>query len=159
MPQTVPRVRLLGNSQGQPTNTVIGLHGPRPRLRQGGTMRCWRALPIGLALLSILYAGCGRDAGGTAESMETTGDPLLPVCRVEEVFFVSGGNRLAGMLYVPPSNRPHPALAMVLGSGPRDRSYGGAGPALGGHFAAHGYACLVWDKPGVGQSKGDYNLQ
>src|SRR5947209_3678659 len=84
---------LLGNSRRQPTNTVIGLDDPRSRLHQGGTMRCWRALPIGLALLSILYAGCGRDAGGTAEAMETTGDPLLPVCRVEEVSFLRGGNR------------------------------------------------------------------
>src|SRR5438309_29797 len=56
MRQTVSGVRLLGNSRGQPTNTVIGLAGPRSRLRQGGTMRCWRALPIELALLSTRAA-------------------------------------------------------------------------------------------------------
>jgi pimeloyl-ACP methyl ester carboxylesterase len=33
------------------------------------------------------------------------------------------------------------------------------GPALWTHFARHGFACLAWDKPGVGQSSGDYNAQ
>jgi len=77
----------------------------------------------------------------------------------EEIHFRAGDNDLAGTLYPPSTPGPHPAIAMVLGSGPRDRNYGGAGPALGRHFAQHGYACLAWDKPGVGQSKGDYNLQ
>jgi pimeloyl-ACP methyl ester carboxylesterase len=48
---------------------------------------------------------------------------------------------------------------MVLGSGASDRTYGGVGPALGRHFARHGFACLAWDKPGVGQSTGDYHAQ
>jgi pimeloyl-ACP methyl ester carboxylesterase len=48
---------------------------------------------------------------------------------------------------------------MILGSGARDRHYGGTGPAIGKHFARHGFACLAWDKPGVGQSTGDFNAQ
>jgi hypothetical protein len=30
---------------------------------------------------------------------------------------------------------------------------------VGNHFAQHGFACLAWDKPGVGQSTGDFNAQ
>jgi alpha-beta hydrolase superfamily lysophospholipase len=48
---------------------------------------------------------------------------------------------------------------MILGSDRHDRDYGGVGPALGRHFARAGFACLAWDKPGVGKSTGDYNTQ
>jgi pimeloyl-ACP methyl ester carboxylesterase len=48
---------------------------------------------------------------------------------------------------------------MILGSEGHDRDYGGVGPALGRHFARAGFACLTWDRPGVGQSTGDYNKQ
>ena len=41
----------------------------------------------------------------------------------------------------------------------QDRAYGGAGPALGRHFASNGFACLAWDKPGVGRSTGESNAQ
>jgi pimeloyl-ACP methyl ester carboxylesterase len=50
-------------------------------------------------------------------------------------------------------------VALVYGSDPADRTYGGVGSALADHFARHGFACLAWDKPGVGQSTGDYNAQ
>jgi pimeloyl-ACP methyl ester carboxylesterase len=78
---------------------------------------------------------------------------------VEQVRFFHGKNVLAGDLYRPARKGPHPAVAMVLGSGKQDRDYGGTGPALGRHFARHGFACLTWDKPGVGKSTGDFNAQ
>jgi pimeloyl-ACP methyl ester carboxylesterase len=79
--------------------------------------------------------------------------------RLENVRFQHGKNVLAGTLYLPAGPGPHPALALVFGSGAQDRNYGGTGPALGRHFARHGYACLAWDKPGVGQSTGDFYAQ
>jgi alpha-beta hydrolase superfamily lysophospholipase len=78
---------------------------------------------------------------------------------VEEVEFRHGDHRLAGSLYLPGGTGPFPAVAMVLGSGARDRAYGGAVPVIGGHFSKHGIACLAWDKPGVGGSTGDFNAQ
>jgi pimeloyl-ACP methyl ester carboxylesterase len=77
----------------------------------------------------------------------------------EEVRFQSGGNTLAGTLHRPVKPGPHAALVLVLGSGPMDRAYGGVGTALARHFARHGFACLSWDRPGVGQSTGSYLAQ
>jgi pimeloyl-ACP methyl ester carboxylesterase len=78
---------------------------------------------------------------------------------VEDVHFRHGDDLLAGSLFRPEAPGPHPAVALVLGSGAQDRAYGGTGTALGRHFARHGFACLAWDKPGVGQSTGDYTAQ
>jgi pimeloyl-ACP methyl ester carboxylesterase len=78
---------------------------------------------------------------------------------VEDVHFPNGDSLLAGSLFRPDGPGPHPAVVLVLGSGARDRAYGGAGTALGQHFARHGFACLAWDKPGVGKSTGDFNTQ
>jgi pimeloyl-ACP methyl ester carboxylesterase len=50
-------------------------------------------------------------------------------------------------------------VLLVLGSGAKDRAYGGVGTALAKHFARNGFACMAWDKPGVGKSSGDYNAQ
>jgi pimeloyl-ACP methyl ester carboxylesterase len=79
--------------------------------------------------------------------------------RTEEVRFRSGEDTLAGVLVLPESPGPHPAIALVFGSGPADRNGYGAAPHLGRHFAGHGVACLAWDRPGVGRSSGDYNAQ
>ena len=90
----------------------------------------------------------------------TSAGPPDPAARqgpiVEEVAFPSGKDRLAGVLYRPATPGPWPAVALVMGSGPVDRDYGGAGSAIGRHFARHGVACLAWDRPGVGRSTGDY---
>jgi pimeloyl-ACP methyl ester carboxylesterase len=75
-----------------------------------------------------------------------------------EVHFTDGDHRLAGTLFLPREGRGV-ALALVLGSGAQDRAYGGAATALARHFARRGYACLTWDRPGVGRSTGDYRLQ
>ena len=85
--------------------------------------------------------------------------PRAPGHRTEEVRFHCGGNTLAGVLVLPETPGPYPALAFVLGSGPADRTYYGMAPHLWRHFARQGFACLAWDKPGVGQSTGDYNAQ
>jgi pimeloyl-ACP methyl ester carboxylesterase len=77
----------------------------------------------------------------------------------EEVSFRHAGDVLAGTLYGPDAPGPHPEVALVLGSGRQDRGYGGVGTALGGHFARRGFACLTWDKPGVGESTGDHTAQ
>jgi pimeloyl-ACP methyl ester carboxylesterase len=82
-----------------------------------------------------------------------------PIGCIEEVRFRCGVNTLAGVLVLPARTGPFPAIAFVLGSGPADRTYYGMAPYLWRHFARDGFACLAWDKPGVGKSSGDYNAQ
>ena len=82
-----------------------------------------------------------------------------PGDHTEEVRFRCGENTLAGVLVLPKTPAPYPAIAFVLGSGPADRSYYGMASQLWRHFSRQGFACLAWDKPGVGKSSGDYNAQ
>lgn len=99
-------------------------------------------------LASILLVG---DTGQKSSRNQTVVE--------EQVRFRHGNDVLAATLYKPGAMGRHPAVALVLGSGAQARDYGGTGPALGRHFARHGLACLAWDKPGVGQSTGDFNKQ
>jgi pimeloyl-ACP methyl ester carboxylesterase len=84
--------------------------------------------------------------------------PTLPTI-TEEVTFRSSDNLLAGVLVRPATPGPHPAVVLVYGSDPAERTYNGVGSALADHFARHDFACLAWDKPGVGRSTGDYHTQ
>jgi pimeloyl-ACP methyl ester carboxylesterase len=105
-----------------------------------------------LLLLPVVLAGHGPLVAADEK-------PERPPVRVEKVKFRHGRNVLAGDLYLPTKPGPHPAIGLVLGSGAQDRTYGGVGPALGNDFARLGFACLAWDKPGVGESTGDFHAQ
>jgi pimeloyl-ACP methyl ester carboxylesterase len=85
-------------------------------------------------------------------------DPGRPIVS-ERVTFRHDQDALAGTLYRPSGRGPHPGIVLITGSGDNDRNYHGVGPALGKHFATLGFFCLTWDKPGVGESIGDFNLQ
>ncbi|MFO8150803.1 MAG: alpha/beta fold hydrolase [Trueperaceae bacterium] len=82
---------------------------------------------------------------------------------LEEVAFDAAGATLAGVLSLPETLGPHPAVALVSGSGAQDRD--GANPALPGyeplrwladHLTRAGFAVLRWDERGVGASTGDH---
>ena len=77
----------------------------------------------------------------------------------KNVSFRSGGNTLHGVLLLPNGRGPHPAVAFVHGSGSLGRDDWRGHPALREHLARHGIASLCWDKPGVGESKGDWTRQ
>jgi pimeloyl-ACP methyl ester carboxylesterase len=77
----------------------------------------------------------------------------------EEVSFRSGANTLKGVLVLPKTRGPHPAVAFVHGSGSLDRNHWTMHPALREHLARRGIASLCWDKPGVGASTGDWTRQ
>jgi dipeptidyl aminopeptidase/acylaminoacyl peptidase len=120
-------------------------------------------MPLREAMLTAMLIVSPPLARG--EQDEPPKPPLRPSVanspghRVEEVRFRSGENTLAGWLILPDTPGPHPAIAFVLGSDPADRTYYGMAPHLWQHFARHGFACLAWDKPGVGKSTRDYNAQ
>jgi pimeloyl-ACP methyl ester carboxylesterase len=113
------------------------------------------ALLLGLLLTSGACVGCQQR---TANEASVESDPDQEVI-VEEIQFRHQDHVLAGSLYRPNRAGRRPAVALVFGSGAQDRRYGGTGPALGRHFARHGFVCLAWDKPGVGKSTGDFNAQ
>jgi dienelactone hydrolase len=100
---------------------------------------------------------------GTERPVAESGPPAREKAaapfRDEEVLFSSGGNTLAGMLTLPATPGPYPAVAFVHGSGSLGRNDWTLHPPLREHFARHGIASLCWDKPGVGASGGDWTRQ
>jgi uncharacterized protein len=73
-----------------------------------------------------------------------------------EVEFENQGTQLTGFFRRPAGDGPHPAVAFVDGSGPAERDgWDDEAEAL----AAAGFASLAWDKPGCGDSGGDWRDQ
>lgn len=79
--------------------------------------------------------------------------------REEEVHFQSGEATLAGVLCLPPGSGPYPAVIYIPGSGWATRDGLGMLPQHWEAFARRGIASLSWDKPGVGNSSGDWMAQ
>jgi pimeloyl-ACP methyl ester carboxylesterase len=77
-------------------------------------------------------------------------------CHAEDVSFASGELLLAGSLLAPAGVGPFPAVVTIQGSGPYDRSNGGYFAEIHEHFARRGFAVLSYDKPGAGDSTGDW---
>jgi pimeloyl-ACP methyl ester carboxylesterase len=106
----------------------------------------------------ILLRGPGNDRPVDKPAPSAAEAPAAHF-REEEVRFCAGGNTLAGVLVLPSTPGPHPAVAFVHGSGALGRNDWTLHPPLREHLARHGFACLCWDKPGVGASGGDWTQQ
>jgi len=102
-----------------------------------------------LAIALILWAARGH----------TATPPGDPASREETVEFQAGGNTLAATLVLPGTSGPYPAVVFVNGSGAADRTGNGAFPSIWREFVRRGFACLSWDRPGVGASTGDFEAQ
>ena len=73
----------------------------------------------------------------------------------EAVSFASGDVTIAGTLIKPSDTGPFPAVIILHGSGPE--SMEGPGYRLAANmFARSGFAVLLYDKRGVGESSGDF---
>jgi pimeloyl-ACP methyl ester carboxylesterase len=105
----------------------------------------------GVVIVVLLWTARGR----TTAQVSQRDTPL----REEVVHFEANGNSLTGVLVRPTTPGPHPAIVFVNGSGDADRTGHGVFPHLWRHFARQGFACLSWDRPGVGQSSGDFETQ
>ena len=75
----------------------------------------------------------------------------------ESISFQKDNWELSGLLIKPNSEPPYPVVILVHGDGPWDCTGFGFYQFLWESFTNAGYACLSWDKPGVGNSKGKYN--
>lgn len=79
--------------------------------------------------------------------------------REEVIHFSDGPDHLTGVLCLPYGHAPFPVVAYVAGSGPAGRDGYGVLPPHWEAFARRGIASLAWDKPGVGESTGDWKSQ
>lgn len=70
---------------------------------------------------------------------------------VEELEFISHGDKLSGSIVFPMNGQVHSAVGFVHGSGKQTRNMHWAE-----RFASEGIAALVYDKRGVGLSGGEY---
>ncbi len=83
----------------------------------------------------------------------------------ERVVFESGAARLSGSILIPSGTGPHPAIVAIEGSGGSSYRHSW----MAGYFpfwkdiaellVARGYAVLLYDKPGVNESTGDWRQQ
>ena len=83
-------------------------------------------------------------------------DPLVR----REISFVHAGHTLKGVLVLPGSTAmPDSCVVFVHGSGDMPRDAYGYYEPLWRLLAEQGWCSLSWDKPGVGESEGDWRLQ
>lgn len=75
----------------------------------------------------------------------------------EEISFRVGTLHVSGILVKPESPESYPAVIFVHGAGPVNRRDSGLYLPLWKRFTRQGYACLSWDKPGTGESTGEYS--
>lgn len=77
----------------------------------------------------------------------------VPVIDIE---FAWNGLILAGTLHLPQGDPPHPVVLMLQGSGPADRDNDVLFPPIREAFLGRGIGGFSFDKPGVGESGGDW---
>ena len=80
----------------------------------------------------------------------------MPETTTEDLTFAWNGLDLAGTLHFPAHEGPHPAVLMMQGSGPADRDSDGYFPPIREAFLQRGIATFAFDKPGIGDSTGDW---
>ena len=80
---------------------------------------------------------------------------------LEDVRIPFGDIILGGTLHrlVKENGRPTPAMVMLQGSGADDRESWGYFPPIREAFLECGIAVLSWDKPGIGESTGEWTEQ
>jgi uncharacterized protein len=82
--------------------------------------------------------------------------PLSIAYRELPIQFANRTDALAGILCLPHTTPPYPAVAFVHGSGAQARDGLTMFPPIWEALAQRGIASLAWDKPGVGQSTGQW---
>ncbi|MFC1693049.1 alpha/beta hydrolase family protein [Candidatus Latescibacterota bacterium] len=74
----------------------------------------------------------------------------------EEISFATGDFTLYGVLVKPEGSGPFPVVIFIHGDGPINRTMLGYYEPIWGKFVKAGYACISWDKPGIGKSTGTF---
>lgn len=74
----------------------------------------------------------------------------------KDIEFRSGDFRLVGDLHLPEGIGPHPAVIVVHGDGPQTRTSTPGTGDVTRVFGDAGFAVFAWDKPGSGDSTGEF---
>jgi pimeloyl-ACP methyl ester carboxylesterase len=74
--------------------------------------------------------------------------------QTETITFQSGNYKIVGELRIPKTDNNHPLVIMVHGDGPAYRNYFAKVKVS---MLRAGYATLMWDKPGFGESTGNFS--
>lgn len=103
---------------------------------------------------AFLLSACGGGVQIESLGEETFGGQTA---FVEEIRFRSGSFRLVGELRSPLEGDLHPAIVMVHGSGSATRDGAANLRPLIELFLRNGFAVFSWDKPGSGESTGEFS--
>ena len=91
-------------------------------MREASLARCWLLIAVAFIVLRLAIAAGVNDGDATnppssPSAKPVAGDGAGP-SREEEVHFDSDGHTLAGVLVLPTTPGPHPAVVFIHGSGP-----------------------------------------
>jgi uncharacterized protein len=127
------------------------------------------AFRVGLALIVLMsllpQSASAQDPWGADPSVALTHDQQREQAIGERIAFVNGSTWLSGSLLMPDGPGPHPAFVAIQGSGDGSYRYSwkaGSFPFwkdIAEFLVARGYAVLLFDKPGVNESTGDWRRQ
>ncbi len=116
-----------------------------------------RALLLAFGIvLAVAASGCGDSDDAAVDDAAVP----KPVSVEEDVLFRVGSNELRGVLTLPASDGPHPAVVITSGSETQSGALqSGVSDAvfvdLANRLADAGFAALRYDTAGVGESEGD----
>jgi pimeloyl-ACP methyl ester carboxylesterase len=102
------------------------------------------------------YVGTFTVCFSTLLLLAFAGIPETCHAAMEEVSFASGEFTIVGELRWPETGGPFPAIIMISGDGNIDRTDYGKYLPLFDVFLRAGYAVLSWDKPGTGETIGEF---
>ncbi|WP_431355862.1 alpha/beta hydrolase, partial [Bacillus safensis] len=74
----------------------------------------------------------------------------------KEVVMETANGTLSGIVTMPIKEPIKGIVLFVHGDGPQNATYDGGYRPLMERFAKQGYASISWDKPGVGESEGNW---
>lgn len=119
-----------------------------------------------LCCSALMIPGCGGSDSSTTPASDAPSTPTTPgpAWTEEDLTFVVGSNQLHGILTMPASGAPHPAVVMPFNStGPEGELPTGVSSPyqteLAHALAEIGYAAFRYDPPGIGKSTGEVAFQ
>lgn len=130
------------------------------RLKRGGLFRPVSQIRFQSFLDTSVYIRYDVQANGDVKGLWWEQSGQTPVYArkkayhsVQQVAFQNGDVHLAGELYLPLTEGPHPLIIQVHGSGKQKRHIG----TWNTLFPMYGIAVLTYDKRGSGASTGDFS--